>query len=162
MLDLRKIEKLFIKEGNEFIRDLQTMMVQTGANASGRTSSSLLNQTERTDTNVRMTVDGGIGWAFVEQGRGATRNGGRGQLRGIIRQWIDDKGITPDEGMTKDTLAFLITRAIHNRGTLLHFLGERREIYTAVITESAITQLLNNTGSIMEKEISTDLVLQLA
>jgi hypothetical protein len=162
MLDLRKIEKLFIKEGNEFIRELQTMMVQTGANASGRTSASLLNTVKKSDTNVSLTVDGGIGWAFVEQGRGATKRGGRGELRGIIRQWIDDKGITPDNGMTKDTLAFLITRAIHNRGTLLHFLSERRDIYTNVITESAVKQLLDNTGSIMDKEISTDLVLQFA
>jgi hypothetical protein len=163
MLDLKKIEIQFAKEGNKFIRELQTMMIQTGANASGRTSASLLSTTSRTNTSVNLMVDGGIGWAFVEQGRGATRNkNGKGILRGIIRQWIDDKGITPDEGMTKDTLAFLITRAIHQRGTLLHFLGERREIYTTVLTESAITQLLDNTGSIMEKEVSTDLVLQFA
>lgn len=161
MLDLTKIEQLFAKEGSNFVRELQSMMVQTGANASGKTSASLQSITRRTDNSVGLTVDGGIGWAFVEQGRGATKNkSGKGVLRGIIRQWIDDKGITPDEGMTKDTLAFLITRAIHKRGTLLHFLGERREIYTSVITESAITQLLDKTGSIMEKEISTDLVLQ--
>lgn len=53
---------------------------------------------------------------FIEFGRGPTRTNGTGELRPKIRQWIDDKGIVPD-GITKDSLAFLITRKIHREGT---------------------------------------------
>jgi hypothetical protein len=53
---------------------------------------------------------------FIEFGRGPTKSNGTGELRPKIRQWIDDKGIVPD-GITKDSLAYLITRKIHREGT---------------------------------------------
>lgn len=152
-----EIAKVFEAEGAEFIRQLQALMISTGANASGRTSKSLLNEITTTDTRARMQITGGIGWAFVEQGRARTRRKGNGALRGIIAQWIKDKGIQPEAGMTVDTLAFLITRAIHARGTLLHVLGERREIYTAVLTQQAIENVVqrasNNVVAVIENTL---------
>ncbi len=158
MLDLKRIESILQREGDRLVLELQAMMVSTGANASGRTSQSLQVETTTTDSAVGMSITGGIGWAFVEQGRGATRRDGDGAVGRAIRQWIDDKGITPDGNMTKDSLAFLITRAIHQRGTLLHLLGERREVYTNVITENSIQAILNEIGTEIEAEISTDIV----
>ena len=56
---------------------------------------------------------------YLEHGRGVTTKGSKpGKLKGIIRQWIDDKGIVPD-GISKDSLAFLITRKIHKSGTTI-------------------------------------------
>lgn len=140
-LSVEQLAALFQKEGDAIIRDLRALMSSTGANASGKTSASLLNEVTATEGSARMLITGGTGWAFVEQGRGRTRRKGNGQLRGIIKQWIDDKGIQPEEGMTKDTLSFLITRAIHSRGTLLYLLQERREIYTAVLTEDRLKKV---------------------
>lgn len=154
---IEDIEILLQREGATIIRELQALMVSTGANASGRTSKSLVNDVTSTGTRVTMQVSGGIGWEFVEQGRGRTKRKGRGELRGIIKQWITDKGITPDDGMSKDTLAFLITRAIHQRGTLLHLLQERRAIYTAVLTEDKLSkiseQIYNRIGTVAQDKL---------
>lgn len=153
-----EITLVFEQEGAQMIRDLQALMVSTGANASGRTSASLANEVNVTPSRAQMRITGGEGWAFVEQGRGRTRRKGSGKtLRQIIREWIDFKGITPEDGMSKDTLAFLITRAIHARGTLLHLLGERREIYTAVFTEARLQKLIttasDRAASVIEGDI---------
>jgi hypothetical protein len=40
-------------------------------------------------------------------------------LKENIRQWIDVKGIEPD-GISKDSLAYLISRKIHNEGTVIY------------------------------------------
>jgi hypothetical protein len=158
VLDLNKIEKLLEREGAKLILELQAMMVSTGANASGRTSKSLEVITRNTDTSVGMSIQGGIGWKFVEQGRGATRRSGDGAVYKAIKQWIDDKGITPETGVSKDALAFLITRAIHQRGTLLNLLGERREVYTNVITDQYIDKIVNEIGNEVQVQVASDII----
>lgn len=158
MLNLAPLESILKKEGNKLILELQALMVSTGANASGTTSKSLEVVTRNTSTSIGMSVTGGIGWAFVEQGRGKTVKSGDGRLRGIIRQWIDDKGITPDNGMSKDSLAYVITRAIHNRGTLFNLLGYRREIYTSVITDEYIDTVVDKLGTEVQAQVSSDII----
>lgn len=158
MLDLSKIEAILEREGNRLVLDLQAMMVSTGANASGRTSKSLEVITRSTSTSVGMSVQGGIGWAFVEQGRGVTRRTGDGAVRRAIRQWIDDKGIIPESGISKDALAYVISRAIHERGTLLHLLNERREIYTNVITDQYIDNIVSEIGNEVQLQVASDII----
>lgn len=158
MLDLAKIEAVVTKELQDIVLDLQANMVSTGANASGRTSQSLKVESNLTATRVVSQITGGTGWAFVEQGRGRTQRTGNGQLKGIIRQWIIDKGITPEQGMTIDSLAFVITRAIHRRGTLLHLLGERREIYSNVVTTERIDRITERIGDEIALQVSSDII----
>ena len=82
------------------------------ANASGKLHDSVTYEVD--DRGLRILA---FDYAyFIEFGRGATRANGSGELRPKIRQWIDDKGIVPD-GITKDSLAYLITRKIHREGT---------------------------------------------
>lgn len=158
MLDLAKIEAVVTKELQDIVLDLQANMVSTGANASGRTSQSLKVESNLSATRVVSQITGGTGWAFVEQGRGRTQRNGNGQLKGIIRQWIIDKGITPEQGMTIDSLAFVITRAIHRRGTLLHLLGERREIYSNVVTTERIDRITERIGDEIALQVSSDII----
>lgn len=158
---LERLQDILEREGARLVLELQSAMQSTGANASGKTSQSLRVTTRRTNTALNMNISGGIGWAFVEQGRGATRRSGNGAVRKAIRQWIDDKGITPDGNITKDALAFLITRAIHERGTLLHLLNERREIYTSVITENGVNEIIDKLGETVEVEVSSDVLKQI-
>ena len=48
-----------------------------------------------------------------------TGNAGNPTLKEAIRDWIDDKGINPED-ISKDSLAYLIARKIHREGTLLY------------------------------------------
>lgn len=62
-----------------------------------------------------------------------TKQAGSPTLRETIREWIDVKGITPDDPKTsKDSLAFLIARKIHREGTKLHRQGGNSGIISAV------------------------------
>lgn len=151
------IEKILLTEGESIVRDLRANMISSGANASGKTSASLLTETATTDTKAQLQISGGIGWAFVEQGRGRTRKkDGTGEVKKAIRKWIDFKGIQPEDGITKDTLAFLISRAIHTRGTLLHLLNERRDVYSSVINEDRLSRILDNVSEDITIEIQSD------
>jgi len=60
---------------------------------------------------------------FLQYGRRPTSGSGSGNgrpLREIIREWIDVKGIVPDGKTSKDSLAYLIARKIHNEGTTIY------------------------------------------
>ena len=57
----------------------------------------------------------------LQYGRKPTVNGNQAgpTLRDRIRVWLDQKGIEPD-GITKDSLAYLIARKIHREGTSIY------------------------------------------
>jgi hypothetical protein len=78
----------------------------------------------------------------LENGRKPTENGGNGELKAKIRQWIDVKGIEPD-GISKDSLAYLITRKIHREGTSIYQRnnGESSGLLDDVLTDQTINEL---------------------
>jgi hypothetical protein len=54
---------------------------------------------------------------IVDEGRGRSNRGGPNQTwRNKIAGWINFKGISPRQGITKEQLAFLITRKINRKG----------------------------------------------
>ena len=55
---------------------------------------------------------------YLEKGR----KPGKKAPRSAIRKWIDDKGINP-EGISKDSLAYLIQRKIGEEGTTIYQQG---------------------------------------
>lgn len=75
----------------------------------------------------------------LETGRPPTKNGKAGSptLREVILQWIRDKGIKPD-GISEESLAFLIARKIHREGTQLYRRGGMSGVISSVITEQAL------------------------
>jgi hypothetical protein len=148
-----EINKLLQSEGDKIIAEIQALIISTGANASGKTSKSLEGKITINSSKIQYTLTGGAAFTWIETGRGKTKkNGTKGGLKKIIRQWIDDKGITPDGDMSKDTLAFLITRAIHQRGTLLKLLNEVREIQSAVLTNKRIMNVASGVADIAVKD----------
>lgn len=115
--------------------------------ASGHTEASI--HYEITDNGAKMY---GAGYVFaLEFGRGPTQgggSGGNGSLRANIRKWIDEKGIvpTPDakgKTISKDSLAFLITRSIHKNGTLLFKQGGNSGILSDVVNEQEVKKLMD-------------------
>jgi hypothetical protein len=95
--------------------DIQSSLDSSGVNASGNLRNSL-----RVEVGAISGKLVGARYAgAVEVGRKPTVAGGNGTLKDAIRQWIDDKGINPID-ITKDSLAYVIARSIHKKGTLLH------------------------------------------
>jgi hypothetical protein len=152
-----EINKILNEEGASIIAEIRSLIISTGANASGKTSNSLQANISVTKNKINFGINGGEGFEYIEKGRGATKKGRKGILKSIIRQWIDDKGIQPEGKMTKDALAFVITRAIHQRGTLLNLLGETREIQSAVLTKKRIDNVIDKVKIQIEKNVSLEI-----
>lgn len=106
---------------------------------------------------------------YLEFGRRPTRGGASGGIGGMtlqkrIRKWIDDKNITPREkNMTKDSLAFLITRKIHKEGTTIwrHFKGKPSGLISDVFNTEWVDSLLGEVGDQTILNISTDILKDL-
>jgi hypothetical protein len=153
------IQEILQREGDAIIRDLQSAMVSTGANASRRTSASLLNEVSASGiSRATMTISGGEGWKFVEQGRGATKKNQNGILLPIIKQWIKDKGIAIPNGYTLDSFAFVVTRKIHKQGTNLWISQTRRDIYSSVINEERINSITSQVTKSFIANATSDVV----
>lgn len=63
----------------------------------------------------------------------------------VIRKWIDDKGITPKDNITKDQLAFLIARKIAREGTE-YFKQGGTDLIDSVITPERIRKIVDALG----------------
>lgn len=106
-----------VRVSMELFRDeMIKQLAQQNINASGKLSASAEDIIIDSEGFVSGSVRANQYWFYRNFGRGATVNTGTGQLRPKIRQWIDDKGINPKGNISKDELAFLITRKIHREG----------------------------------------------
>jgi hypothetical protein len=140
-----KFEKEILSEfGEAVVNDLRQSISFSGISASGNLEQSIRYELSETALTVF-----GASYAFAaEFGRGPTQKSG-GDLRAAIRRWIDDKGIIPD-GITKDSLAFVITRSIHNKGTRL-FDGSRPDFYGRTKPTEILNGVIND-GRVNELE----------
>lgn len=135
--------------------DILSEMDELGFNASGKTAASFEIEigdnygkliglrSFQTIIQERLT-DGG-------KGRKPTEKDGSGQLYKSILGWIDAKGITPD-GITKESLAFLISRKIHREGTRL-YRGERQGVDLKGIRDNRLQLFLINAGDLLKDSI---------
>lgn len=111
--------------------------------ASGNFERSIRSETTETSTQI----SGAMYIGAAVYGRKPTSASGPGVLRGLIRQWIDDKGIVPYDNISKDSLAFLITRHIHKFGIKIpNQYGNDGRLLQDTFTPQSITEL--------QKEIS--------
>lgn len=141
--------------------DLSGSVTASGVSASGNLAKSF----RYTSDPNRLRVYAAGYYGAIEVGRKPTVNGGSGVLRSLIRKWIEDKKIVPkpdEQGrtITKDTLAFLITRKIHRKGTLLNSTGKDfkdrpspTQIITGVINDGRLDAL--------KRELITSFVFQI-
>jgi hypothetical protein len=150
-------EEIFSEFGEAIVADLRQSIDASGIRASGNLQNSL-----RYKLSDRAFTLFGASYAFTaEFGRGPSQTSG-GDLRAEIRKWIDIKGIIPD-GITKDSLAFVITRSIHNKGTLLfsgtdHY-GRTKpsEVLNGVINDGRINKLQEDLTTSVVKAIRNTL-----
>lgn len=86
-------------------------------------------------------------FTVLETGRAPTSPGaarGNPTLRERIREWIDNAGINPRGNISRDSLAFLITRKIHEEGSLLYRQGGNSGVISDFINETKIQEDLIN------------------
>ncbi len=77
-------------------------------------------------------------------GRGPSKGKGGSLYKGIL-QWVKTKGLLPKEkNMTQESLAFVITRKIHQEGTLLYRKGgNNNSLLSNLVRHTDITPLMD-------------------
>lgn len=147
--------EVFEQFSGSSIAEIQGKMGSTGANASGETSRSL----RREITDYELTIYGSEVFRYVEGGRGPSKKRGSGEsLYDRIKQWIKDKGITPDGDISDDNLAFLIARKIHNEGTVIYRKQSPRDIFSSVLDEKKIKSFVEVIAENSRNMIKSDIV----
>jgi hypothetical protein len=91
---------------------------KAGLRASGRFAEEIDQKVTDLGDVMKLQVTGVDYSYFLEKGRKPTQTSTAGNptVKQMIRQWIDDKNITPRDGISKDSLAYLISRKIHEQG----------------------------------------------
>ena len=98
-------------------------------------------------------------WGAIEEGRRPTVKSEGGVLYPAIRRWLDVKSINP-VGMSRDTLAHLITRKIHKLGFFgkdhhgKHPLGTAM---TIAMQQGLTSELATSVADQFGKQIQVDL-----
>jgi len=138
---------------DQLIKDIQTKRVtKYGAvNASGRLAKSV----KYVVSNSTLTI-------YAEQYIGALefgRKNGKRPPRQVIRDWIDEKGIVPN-GISKDSLAFLIQRKIGEKGTTIFQQGGS-DLVSGIFNEALVDSIQKDFAQLIAAEISSD-VLKIA
>lgn len=156
------LDKIGIRLADELRNAIKTKLLtrqsvsrgrfQSVANASGK----LIDSVEYKVEGARLTISAWDYIYYLEKGRGPTKGGGNGSLRQIIRQWIDDKGITPD-GISKDSLAYLITRRIHEEGTTIYQAGGS-DLVSSIFNEQLVNSIEAEFANLIAAEVSSEIV----
>lgn len=138
---------------DRLVKDIQTKPVtKYGAvNASGRLAKS-----------VKFDVKNSTLTIYAEQYIGALefgRRSGKRPPKDVIRKWIDEKGIIPN-GISKDSLAFLIQRKIGGEGTTIWQQGGS-DLVSGIFNDQLKDSIANDFYNLIASEITSD-VLKIA
>lgn len=147
MTPLNEFDEMLLQWAEGVIERIKGRLDSTGTTASGRTKESL--EAVLTDSGVQIL--GRPYFQGVEIGRPAGRI--PYNMTQIIRQWMEDKGISSQFGSTeaqKRSAAYLIGQFIKNNGTRLYREGGRDDIYTDVIEEELPKLFQNIDGRVAE------------
>lgn len=147
------LNKLGLELTDRLVKDIQTKRVtKYGAvNASGRLAKS-----------VRYDVKNSTLTVYAEQYIGALEFGrkpGKRPPRDVIRKWIDEKGIIPN-GISKDSLAFLIQRKIGEEGTTIWQQGGT-DLVSGIFNDALRKEIENDFYNLIASEVTSD-VLKIA
>ena len=158
MLDVQVIlNKWGIKLTEQLVNDIQNKLIlRQGArgqfsspvNASGALAESI----KYTIDGYRLKVQGNDYIYYLQYGRKA---GGRPPIK-AIRQWIDDKGITPEKG-SKDSLAWAIAKKIEQEGTTIYKAGGS-ELVSGIFNEALQQSIESDFANLIASEISSEIL----
>lgn len=133
---------------NEITKDMVVKYDVLGFRASGQWEKELSTSLDANQFHYHGEIKGMNYTYWMEHGRKA----GKFPPINAIKKWIDDKNISY-EGITKNSLAFLIARKIANEGTTV-----RPGIVSDAITEQRINELIKNVGRIFTTQVQSDVI----
>lgn len=140
---------------SEWLGETQELMVkkydELGFRASGDWAKSLENEVTEANYKYTGTISGANYTYWMEHGR----KPGKFPPRNAILKWITDKGIIA-EGISQNSLAFLIARKIAQEGTRM-----RPGIVSDVITEQRVRDLYDKIGQVFINEVRSDVIKEL-
>lgn len=143
----------------EVRKDLIKNYDRLGLRASGKWAKTLEPESNIKDDNIKASMLGQqYTGALEEPGRKPSKNNQGGKLRIAIRQWIDDKRIRPKGGISKDSLAFLITRKIHEEGIKVPNKYNKGGLVSDVVTKEKIQELIDKLGLFYQAELRSSLI----
>jgi hypothetical protein len=137
---------------DRLVNDIKTKRVtKYGAvNASGKLAESVRYDVTNNGETLRVYAEDYI--YYLVHGR---KNGKRPPKQ-AIREWIDAKGISPD-GISKDSLAFLIARKIGEVGTTIYQQGGS-DLVSDIITDELVIQVKQELNDRLIALFQSDLV----
>lgn len=136
----------------QFVQDVRADLI-ADAETQGRMASGNARRQMRTeaDNDTALLIDGA---GYTEWGWFYGRKPGKFPPIADILQWIEDKRLVIRG--SKKSAAFLIARAIANRGTVLHQ-DRGSGILETALTESRLTALTEALGSKYATEVASDI-----
>lgn len=104
-------------------------------------------------------------WVFTyEYGRGPTVNQGDGAVRRNVRAYIRENNIQPQgykangDPIDEDTLAFFISRRIHEEGSRLFRDHAQSGVLSGVINDQNIEKLMKDISTVLVPSVSSMLL----
>ena len=157
-----RLNELGVKLTEQLVNDIQTKLIQRrGANG---TVESVVNASGKLAKSIRFEVTNGTVLSiygndyiqFLENGR----RPGKRPPTSVIRQWIDDKGIIPD-GISKDSLAFLIARRMGEEGSTIYQAGGS-DLVSGIFNETLQRSIEAEFAQLLVTEIQSEIFELLA
>lgn len=151
------LEKLGVSLTAQLVNDIQNKLIerkgadgnfQSVVNASGKLAKSI--RYEVTNGTV-LSFYGNDYIQYLENGR----RPGKRPPTSVIRQWIDDKGIIPD-GISKDSLAFLIARRMGEEGSTIYQAGGS-DLISGIFNEALQRSIEAEFAQLLVTEIQSDI-----
>jgi hypothetical protein len=146
--------RLFLEKARE---DIVKLQASKGLKASGKSAEEL--RVETTATGGKL-IDGAGYFEYQERGRGAT-SGGKGTtpLSKLIYEWLKYRkyGLTYKNDKERQSLAYVIARKIHQKGTYTHIKGTVTGVLSEVILKEKVDGLKQALSRRYLTKVGTDL-----
>lgn len=129
--------KYLTELGDSIVTRIRGNMAAKGMNVTGKTSKSLRYEVTQAGPDTRLRVYGSGVILTLETGRGPTKNRSSSgpRLFDILLEWVRARGIDRKWNMPLRSATYIITRSIHERGTLTYRQFQRTGKGSGVISE---------------------------
>lgn len=149
--------ELLLRITNELIEDWRKQLISDKSYATGDLAQSLRPATIKPDS---IETTGAPHWKYINYGvngtmvnRGAPTHGkapkGNLSFYQAIYKWIGDKGIVPNEGMTREQLAGAMVNSIRMKGI------EATHFFDKVLTEQRVDEMSKRVSDLVGAAIKT-------
>lgn len=131
-------KEILQQQGDRIVRRLREQLSQRRVNASGNLSRSI-----RANAGANELIVDANSYVFhVEDGRGPSKSGSSpGKLYPRILQWTIDKGISAKNDAERRSMAYAITKKIHESGTRLFRKGGNSGVLSEVINRETVDKI---------------------